>query len=216
MIAEHGLTGPVIGIAADGTGYGTDGAIWGCEVMVADLLGFERLAHLDYVPLPGGEQAVRQPWRMGVVYLARTYGDAFLELDIPFVHHIQRATWRTLSQMIARGVNCPRTSSLGRLFDAVAALVGLQGQVLYEGQAAIALERQASMCTDTVSSYPCALRPGCPATLDVATLIDAITQDILRGEPVARIAKRFHLTVAEMLTRACVEVHKQTGLYTVA
>ncbi len=85
VLAEHGLRGPVIGIAADGTGYGTDGNVWGCEIMAANLAGFERLVHLTYVPLPGGEQAVRQPWRMAAVYLAQAYGDAFLELDIPFV-----------------------------------------------------------------------------------------------------------------------------------
>ena len=140
VLAEHGLSGPVIGIAADGTGFGTDGAVWGCEILAADLTGFERLAHLTYVPLPGGERAVRQPWRMAAAYLAATYGDAFLDLDIPFVRQLDRSTWRTLSQMIARGINCPPTSSLGRLFDAIAALIGLRSEALYEGQAAIELE----------------------------------------------------------------------------
>ena len=104
VLAEHGLSGPVIGVAADGTGYGTDGAVWGCEILAADLLDFERLAYLDYVPLPGGEQAVRQPWRMAAVYLAQAYGDGFLDLDIPFVHQLDRATWRTLAQMSVRGL----------------------------------------------------------------------------------------------------------------
>ena len=140
VLAEHGLSGPVIGIAADGTGYGNDGAVWGCEILAADLADFERLAHLAYVPLPGGEQAVRQPWRMAAAYLAATYGDAFLELDIPFVRRLDRSKWRTLSQMIVRGLNCPPTSSLGRLFDAIAALIGLRSEVLYEGHAAIELE----------------------------------------------------------------------------
>src|SRR5437016_8846037 len=98
--------------------------------MAADLLEFERLAHLAYVPLPGGEQAVRQPWRMAAAYLAQAYGNAFLELDIPFVRQIDRSKWRTLAQMIARGINSPLTSSLGRLFDAVAALLGLRSEVI--------------------------------------------------------------------------------------
>ena len=140
VLAEHGLTGPVIGIAADGTGFGTDGAVWGCEIMAADLTGFERLAHLTYAPLPGGEQAVRQPWRMAATYLAQSYGDAFLGLDIPFVRRLDRSKWHALSQMIARGINSPLTSSLGRLFDAVAALLGVRDTALYEGQAAIELE----------------------------------------------------------------------------
>ena len=140
VLAEHGLSGPIIGIAADGTGFGTDGAVWGCEILAADLTDFERLAHLTYVPLPGGERAVRQPWRMAAAYLAAAYGDAFLNLDIPFVRQLDRSKWHILSQMIARGINSPLTSSLGRLFDAIAALIGLRGEAIYEGQAAIELE----------------------------------------------------------------------------
>ncbi len=96
VLAEHRIQGPVIGLAADGTGYGTDGAVWGCEIMSAHLLGFERLAHLAYVPLPGGDHAVRQPWRMAAVYLAQAYGDAFLDLDIPFVRQLDRLKWHVL------------------------------------------------------------------------------------------------------------------------
>jgi hydrogenase maturation protein HypF len=217
VIAEHGLTEPVIGVAADGTGYGTDGAIWGCEIMIADLLQFHRLAHLAYVPLPGGEQAVRQPWRMGAVYLSIAYGASFMNQAIPFVQTLNHTRWQALSQMIARGINCPRTSSLGRLFDAVAALLGLHStEVVYEGQAAIALEMLAATCTDPVTSYPVCWQPGDPAQLDVAPLIQSLTEDILRGEPAARIARRFHLSIATMLADACVEARKQTGLSRVA
>jgi len=152
VLAEHGLQGPVIGVAADGTGFGTDGAVWGCEIMAADLTSFERLAHLTYMPLPGGEQAVRQPWRMAAAYLAQTYGDTFLELHIPFVHQLDRPKWRTLSQMITKGINSPSTSSLGRLFDAIAALLCLRSEVLYEGQAAIELEMLAQSSHGKYSS----------------------------------------------------------------
>ena len=153
VLAEHGLSEPVIGVAADGTGYGTDGAVWGCEILAADLVGFERLAHLAYVPLPGGEQAVHSPWRMAAAYLAQTYGDAFLGLDFPFVHRLDRAKWRALSQMIAKGINSPPTSSLGRLFDAVASLIGVRDEVIYEGQAAIELEMLAHSY-ETHSHHP--------------------------------------------------------------
>lgn len=218
VLAEHGLTGPVIGIAADGTGYGTDGTLWGCEVMVADLLGFERLAHLVPMPLPGGEQAIRQPWRMAAMYLARLYGDAFLDLDLPFVRQLDRTKWHVLKQMIAKNINCPQTSGLGRLFDAVAVL--LQGQateVCYEGQAASTLEVIATTCTASITGgYPFLLRPGQPMQLDVEPLIEAIVQDRLRGVATAGIARRFHLTVAEMFAAACVEVCQQTGLNRVA
>jgi hydrogenase maturation protein HypF len=216
------LEGPAIGIAADGTGYGTDGAIWGCEIMRADLRDFERLAHLAYVPLPGGDRAVRQPWRMAAVYLHHVYGDAFLDLDIPFVRAGSGAMtaplparWRPLAQMIARGINCPPASSLGRLFDAVAALVGLRGEVAYEGQAAIELEMLAA---PDERHYPFAIAPAAPdgAILDVAPLLRALVEDMQRGVPVALIAGRFHRSVAELLAAACVQARESSGLDVVA
>ncbi len=221
VMAEHGLTEPVIGIAADGTGYGTDGAVWGCEMMVADLKGFERLAHLRYIPLPGGEQAVRQPWRMAATYLSQAFGEAFLEIDIPFVHQLDRSKWHMLYQMMARGINSPHTSSLGRLFDAVAALLGLpsgSATQLYEGQAAIELEIQATQCSQ-LESYPFSIEideDKAPTLLDVAPTIWAIVDDIQQGLPVAIIANRFHRTIAELLANVCDEIRKQTGLNIVA
>ncbi len=221
VLAEHGLSGPVIGVAADGTGYGTDGAVWGCEIMMADFVGFERLAHLIYVPLPGGEQAVRQPWRMAAAYLTQTYGDAFWELDIPFVRQLDRSKWRTLSQMIARNLNSPPTSSMGRLFDAIAALVGLRSEVIYEGQAAIELEVVANQTRDQNSCnhsiiYPFTLESQSPAKLDVVPMIRAIVSDIQQGVSVSEIACRFHHSIAELLAIACLEARKQTGLNVVA
>lgn len=215
VLAEHGLAGPVIGVAADGTGYGTDGAIWGCEILAADLVDFERLAHLEYVPLPGGEQAVRQPWRMAAVYLAQAYGDAFLDLDIPFVRQLDRATWRTLAQMSARGLNSPRTSSLGRLFDAVAALVGMRRPVCYEGQAAIELEAHAAIGAGA-RTYPFALEDGAPARLEVRPLIRAIVTDLRARVSLPEIAGRFHASIAVLLAEACRRAREQTGLNIVA
>ncbi len=213
VLAEHGLTGPVIGVAADGTGYGSDGAIWGCEIMAADMGGFERLAHLAYVPLPGGEQAVRQPWRVAAAYLMQAYGDDFLNLDIPFVRQLDRARWHVLAQMIARKINSPPASSLGRLFDAVAALLSVHGEVVYEGQAAIELEMQAEP-SDHV--YPFDIHSGSPAILDVAPLIRAVVEDITQGASVPQIAGRFHRSVAELLAVACQRAREQTGLSMVA
>jgi hydrogenase maturation protein HypF len=223
VLAEHGLQEPVIGIAADGTGYGTDGAVWGCEVMVADLLGFERLAHLDYVPLPGGEQAVRQPWRMAAVYLAQAYDKDFLGLDVPFVQQLDRSKWHVLAQMIACDINCPPTSSLGRLFDAVAALVGLSSEVLYEGQAAIELEMLArehekGTCKGQSVIYPflIKMRDNMPARLDVAPMFRAIVNNIQEGVPTSEIADRFHRSIAELLATVCSGTRKLTGLDIVA
>ncbi len=223
VIAEHGLQEPVIGIAADGTGYGTDGAVWGCEIMKADLQGFERLAHLDYMPLPGGEQAVHQPWRMAAVNLAQTYGDAFSDLDIPFVQQLDYSKWRVLAQMITQHINCPPTSSLGRLFDAVAALIGLRSRVLYEGQAAIELEMLARQQVGSNYKHPSDLYPftlrekaQMPAILDVAPMFRAIVHDIQQGMSTSHIAHRFHHSIAELLATACFCAREQTGLHVVA
>ena len=224
VLAEHGLVGPIIGVAADGTGYGTDGAVWGCEVMIADLQDFQRAAHLAYVPLPGGEQAIRQPWRMTAVYLAQAYGDAFLELDIPFVQQMEQRRWHTLAQMIARSLNTPPTSSLGRLFDAVAVLLGIteigalpgRENQLYEGQAAIEMEMHAATITSDITSYPFELHVASPAQLDVAPLIRAIVQDIQRGIPASQIAAKFHYAIAQLLAEACIQTSERTQIRSVA
>jgi hydrogenase maturation protein HypF len=225
VLAEHGLDGPVIGVAADGTGYGTDGAIWGCEVMAADLATFERLAHLAYVPLPGGEQAVRQPWRVAAAYLALAFGDDFFAVDIPFVRQLDRSKWRALAQMMARNINSPPASSLGRLFDAVAALLGLRREVLYEGQAAIELEvlaqsgQQGLSREGAVKPYPLSIEEQgeqSPALLDVRPTVRAIVDDIQQGVAAQQIALRFHVTIAELLATACLQVRESTGLDRVA
>jgi hydrogenase maturation protein HypF len=220
VLAEHGLRGPVIGVAADGTGFGSDGAIWGCEILAADLCSFERLAHLTYVPLPGGEQAVRQPWRMAATYLAQTYGKAFLDLDLPFVQQLDRATWRTLAQMSEQGINSPLTSSLGRLFDAVAALLGVRSEIVYEGQAAIELEALAQSVREAGlgrrECYPFHIGEQTPALLDVTPIMRGIVEDLQHRVPVAAIAWRFHRTLAGLLACACLAARQQTGLKQVA
>jgi hydrogenase maturation protein HypF len=218
VLAEQGLTGPVIGIAADGTGYGVDGAIWGGEILVADCAGFHRFAHLDYLPLSGGDQAVRQPWRVAATWLQRAYGDDFLDLDLPFTRQIDKPRWRTIRQMIARGINSPLTSSMGRLFDAVAALIGLRGEVVYEGQAAIELEALAMTCDsiDGLAPYPFLIQPGEPARMDVVPMIRAIVDDVRHEIGQALIARCFHETIAALLAEAAVLARAAMGLEQVA
>lgn len=217
VMAEHGLSQPVIGVAADGTGYGSDGAIWGGEVMIAGLEKFERLGHLAYVPMPGAEQAIRQPWRMAAVYLRQAYGEEFTKLEIPFVERLDRQRWRPLAQMIGRRFNSPLTSSLGRLFDAVAALLGVgefgAGEVLYEGQAAIELEMLAAPGQEP---YPFLIGNQTVMELDVSATIRAIVSDVQEGVPAAVIAGRFHTTVAHLLAAACLRAWDETGIRTVA
>jgi hydrogenase maturation protein HypF len=187
--------------------------------MRADLVDFERLAHLNYIPLPGGEQAVHQPWRVAAAYLQQTYGPAFLDIDISFVRQLDRRKWHTLEQMITRGINSPLASSLGRLFDAVAALLGLRSDVLYEGQAAIELEMLAATETDRQEDfcYPCIIQQDRqPALLDTRPLFQAIVHDIQQHIPLPCIARRFHRSIVEVLAQACIMARAQTGLQVVA
>ena len=224
VLAEAGIDGPVIGVAADGSGYGPDGAVWGGEIMVADLKSFRRLGHLAYAPLPGGEQAVRQPWRMAAAYLQMAYGqkggeDEFLELDIPFVQQLDRTRWQLLRQMIVRGLNTPPTSSLGRLFDAVSALLGICRQsATYEGQAAVELE---AVAVAGAESYPFALlessgQDSAAWQMDPTPALRALVADIQRGVAACTIAGRFHETVAQMLAAAVRRAVRETGLKQVA
>ncbi len=139
-LADNGETGPVLGVAFDGTGFGTDGTIWGGEFLRADLLSADRIGHLEAVPMPGGAAAIRQPWRMAAAYLDVAFGDTPDGLEVQRRHAGQ---WADVLTVARRGINSPATSSAGRLFDAVSALLGLRDSINYEGQAAIELEQYA-------------------------------------------------------------------------
>jgi hydrogenase maturation protein HypF len=197
-MAENGLRGKVIGVAFDGTGYGTDGQIWGGEFLVADYGGFERRAHLRYVPLPGGDAAIRQPWRPALSYLADTFGAAAEFADLAPWRDVSEGERRLVRGMIARRVNTVETSSCGRLFDAVASLVGLRQEINYEGQAAIELERIAAEGVE--ESYPFDLGAG---TVDFRATIERIVSEVRAGTPAAAIAGRFHNTVAGAIVEVC-------------
>ena len=157
-MAENHLDGHVIGFALDGTGYGTDGKVWGGEVLVCDYRGFERVAHLDYIPMPGGSAAIVEPRRMAISYLFRHFGRDFWDLDIPFVRALDRTRTENLLKLIEHGINSPLTSSTGRLFDAVAALAGVREHVNYEAQAAIELEAAINDVRGWTRGYPFAIR----------------------------------------------------------
>jgi hypothetical protein len=139
-MAEYGSVGPGLAVVMDGTGYGEDGTVWGGEFLEVTLTGYRRLGHLRYIPLPGGDMAVREPWRMGAAYLERIYGD--LEgCQIPFTERVDLERWSQIRLAVRAQINSPPCSSMGRLFDAVSALVGVRETVNYEGQAAIELEQ---------------------------------------------------------------------------
>jgi hydrogenase maturation protein HypF len=180
----------------DGLGFGTDGRMWGGEFFVADFAEAERVARLDYVPMPGGAKAVREPWRMAAVYLHRTLGDDFLNSPLPFVQSLNVPAWATLSSMAATGTNSPETSSMGRLFDAVSGLLGLRGVVKYEGQAAVELESIAS--EDLEERYEFELTAN-GSIIKAEPVIRRAVEDILNGVPPEKVSARFHLAVAHLI-----------------
>jgi len=211
-MAENHLEGRVIGFALDGTGYGTDGHIWGGEALIAGYEDFHRAAHFEYVPLPGGAAAIREPWRMAMSYLAHCFGREFLKLDIPFVRQLNRPKVDLLLRMIEQGVNSPLTSSCGRLFDAVAALVGVRQEVNYEAQAAIELEMIISASEDE-TGYPLELLPdGDGWIIGTRPLFEALLADLGRNLPVAAISQRFHNGLAEGLVQLATLLRKKTAL----
>jgi hydrogenase maturation protein HypF len=195
-MAENRIEGEVIGVAMDGLGFGTDGRMWGGEFFVADFAEAERVARLDYVPMPGGAKAVREPWRMAAVYLHRTLGDDFLNSPLPFVQSLNVPAWATLSSMAATGTNSPETSSMGRLFDAVSGLLGLRGVVKYEGQAAVELESIAS--EDLEERYEFELTAN-GSIIKAEPVIRRAVEDILNGVPPEKVSARFHLAVAHLI-----------------
>jgi hydrogenase maturation protein HypF len=197
-MAENGLRGKVIGVAMDGTGYGTDGKIWGGEFLVADYGGFERRAHLRYVPLAGGDAAVRQPWRPALAYLADTFGGAAEFPELAIWREVPESQRKLVRSMIAHGVNSIETSSCGRLFDAVASLIGLRQQINFEGQAAIELETIAA--DGVVDAYPFGLDGD---SVDFRPAIEGIVREVREGTPAGAIAARFHNTVAEAIVEVC-------------
>lgn len=200
-MAENHLDGRVIGFALDGTGYGTDGHIWGGEVLVAGYSDFERAAHFEYVPMPGGAAAIREPWRMAVSYLAHHFGRDFRSLKIPFVRQLDPQKTELLLRMMDQKVNSPLTSSCGRLFDAVAALIGLRQQVNYEAQAAIELEMAIEPSEDS-NGYPFALIPdGNRRIIGTRPLFEALIADLSRGTSTGAISRRFHNGLVSVFVR---------------
>jgi hydrogenase maturation protein HypF len=208
-MAENHIRGKVIGVAFDGTGYGTDGAIWGGEFLIADYAGFERRGHLRYVPLPGGDAAVRQPWRMALSYLRDTFGAGSLPA-LPVLGSVPPRRLALVDTMLSRRFQTVPTSSCGRLFDAVAALAGLGQQVNFEGQAAIALESIADPTVDT--RYLFAIQDGEPLQVDMRPAIEAVVRDSLAGVSVGQISARFHNTVAAAIVAVCRSLHQQENL----
>ncbi len=211
-LADNGEQGLVIGVAFDGTGYGTDGTVWGGEFLIADLAGFERAGHLAGVAMPGAAAAIRQPWRMAAAYLDAAYPDG-----PPAGLAVARRNERRWDNVIAlgrRGINSPVTSSAGRLFDAVAAILGVRDLVNYEGQAAIELEQLADPAEP--GCYQAGITGGSPLLVSGADLINAVVGDLTAGVDPGVISARFHHGVAALIEAACLLLRERHRLGTVA
>ncbi len=206
-MAEHGLAGPVIGVSFDGTGYGDDGAIWGGEFLLGDYASYRRAAHLRYVGMPGGERAIREPWRMALAHLLDA-GESAARL----AESVAAPALHTVQQMIERRFNTPMTSSAGRLFDAVAALANVRTRVSFEGQGAMQLEWVAGDIDAKAYSWSITQTPELPWVVDTRPLIRAVADDVRRGHSGSHIAQRFHAAMAEVVAGVCVKIREASGV----
>ena len=192
-MVDNEIAGDVIGVAMDGLGFGLDGRLWGGEFFVANFREAERFAHLDYVPLPGGAKAIREPWRMAAMYLQAVFGDNYP--SVSFVAETGRQKLKTIQRVAASRTNSPETSSMGRLFDAVSSLLCLRDVTNYEGQAAVELEQIANEHADHPYSFEFS-----NGVINAETVIQTIVADLLDGVPPAIISTRFHAGVASLIT----------------
>jgi hydrogenase maturation protein HypF len=209
----------VIGVALDGTGYGTDGAVWGGEFLEGSIeSGFARRGHLEYAPLPGGAAAIRQPWRMALAQLVSLYGEEeVLKLPLAVVRRAGERDVRLVARLVEHRLNTPPTSSAGRLFDAIAALVGVPGtrRATYEGQAAVELELTAE--GPARRGYPFRLRrEGEGWVVETRGIIGGVVEDLLAGREIGEISSRFHRAVAEVVVAGCDEIREAGGAGAVA
>ncbi|MEP6636515.1 MAG: carbamoyltransferase HypF [Acidobacteriota bacterium] len=208
-MADNEIEGEVIGVAMDGLGFGTDGRMWGGEFFVADFADAERVAHLAYVPMPGGAKAIREPWRMTAAYLQQAFGDEFLSLNLPFTKDLEQRGWGTLRTMITTRTNCPETSSMGRLFDAISGLLGVRTEINYEGQAAIELEALAVPNCDAAYEFRISSEGN---IIEAQDLIRSAVADLLDGMQPSIVAGKFHLAVAGLISTIAEKIRSERHL----
>lgn len=207
-MAENGIEGEVIGVAMDGTGYGTDGTIWGGEFLKVNYGDFDRVAHLKKVPMPGGSMAIKQPWRMAMTYLSEVFGEEFQDLSVPLIVRGDPKKWGILKRAIEKKVNTPWTSSMGRLFDAISSLLSIRDEVNYEGQAAIELEMAADK--EIKETYPfCLLKEELPFVIDPTEMIRGVVKDLTEGNSPSKISGKFHRTIVRMIIETCETLRKE-------
>ncbi len=204
-MAEYNIQGPVLGLILDGTGYGTDHTIWGGELLLGNYTTVKRLNRLEPMPIPGGEIAIRQPWRLALGYLYTSFKG-----HIPILPSLKDKPIEAIREILEKEINCPLTSSCGRLFDAAAAICGVRTTIHYEAQAAIEFTQLAEDLNEPAYSLP-----EFENTLPVSSIIKAVTHDVLSGVPVGRISARFHQTLIRMFTKAVTRVADRHHVRTV-
>ena len=210
-MVENGIEGDVIGVALDGTGFGLDGTIWGGEFAKANLRNFDRLAHLRKVPMPGGSMAIKEPWRMAMVYLLEAFGDEANHLSVDLIKRIDLQKRNILKRMIEKRINTPWTSSMGRLFDATASILSVRDQVHYEGQAAIELEMMADH--EVKEEYPFLIKKDeRPMVIDPIGVVRGVIRDLLEKISPSRISGKFHRSIAQLIIETCEAIRSEEDL----
>ena len=207
-MAENKLDMPVIGLSFDGTGYGTDGNIWGGEILIADASQFTRVAHLSYIPMPGSSAAIKEPWRMAVSYLYNTYGEEFWNLELPLFKEIDEKKLEIVVNMIGKRINSPYTSSLGRFFDGIAAIVGVRNNVFFEGQAAMELEMLAEDKIKGTYDYEW-VSGDCRQVL-IQPIIYGVVRDMEKDIHPSVISTKFHMTLIRLFSELCAVIRKES------
>ncbi len=212
-MAEHQLEGPVIGLSFDGTGYGSDGNIWGGEILIAEADKFTRAGHLSYIPMPGSAAAVKEPWRMALSYLYDAFGESFWNLDIPVLKEIDKNKITFIVEMIRKKVNAPHTSSLGRFFDGMAGIMGIRHHVFFEGQAAVELEMLAGKGKESrVSAYDYEWISEDMHRVLPAPIVRGVVEDMRKGVCPSEISRKFHKTLVCLFSELCEVIRKENGL----
>jgi len=217
-MADNGLDSPVIGVALDGTGMGADGNIWGGEFLVAVYRKYKRVGHLEYLPLPGGDAAIKRPRRTAIGYILTLLGENALKHDLPVMREADDMEIEVIKRQIERRINSPLTSSMGRLFDAISALLGIRGEIDYEGQAAVELEMAAyeEDNAHAQESYPYPIVEEGIRIVRLRDLLSAVIEDLHQGISKERISVKFHNTVARMINEMCHLIADETGVNQVA
>ena len=215
-MAENGLTEEIIGIALDGTGYGDDGNIWGGEVFIANLKEYERVAHFEYMPLPGGDKAIVEPWRVGLSYLFKTFGGDLKNIKLDFLKEIEKKNQEVIISMIKKNINTPLTSSCGRLYDAVASISGIRNYIDYEGQAAIEFENLINSEDHNTDVYEYEFMEDEKVIIDIKPLIKDVVKDKLKKISPAVISLKFHNTLIKIFTDLCIKLRENHNLEKVA